>query len=293
MTHLTLEVRIGRHQLQAMLDSGAQGNFISPRVVNQCRLHWRKKERPYQLNTVEGGSVAYGDGTVSNETTPLLMVCQDQEELVTLDITDIADHDMILGIPWLKKHNPRIDWITGQLYWTTSVQDSRQSASAERDSASEQRPRHGPSSEPTTSSDLATEQRPRHGPSSKPPGSSTQDRVLAYGSSATFTKRMTPEESERIKSVPTEYWRYNKLFEERTGEDALPEHTQWDHEIPLEPGTQPRFHKVYPLNELQRRELKEYVQKALRKGHIRPSTSPAGHPILFVPKKNGELRMCV
>ncbi|MDB5910846.1 MAG: pol protein, partial [Massilia sp.] len=104
---------------------------------------------------------------------------------------------------------------------------------------------------------------------------------------------MTPEESERMRSVPTEYWRYDKLFEERTGEDALPEHTRWDHEIPLEPGTQPRFHKVYPLNELQRRELKEYVQKALRKGHIRPSTSPAGHPILFVPKKNGELRMCV
>jgi hypothetical protein len=96
-----------------------------------------------------------------------------------------------------------------------------------------------------------------------------------------------------MRSVPTEYWRYDKLFEERTGEDALPEHTRWDHEIPLEPGTQPRFHKVYPLNELQRRELKEYVQKALRKGHIRPSTSPAGHPILFVPKKNGELRMCV
>ncbi|EXX77699.1 gag-pol fusion protein [Rhizophagus irregularis DAOM 197198w] len=31
----------------------------------------------------------------------------------------------------------------------------------------------------------------------------------------------------------------------------------------------------------------------LRKGYIRPSESPAGHPILWVPKKNGKLRPCI
>ena len=30
-----------------------------------------------------------------------------------------------------------------------------------------------------------------------------------------------------------------------------------------------------------------------RKGYIRPSTSPAEYPILFVPKKDGRLRLCV
>jgi hypothetical protein len=51
--------------------------------------------------------------------------------------------------------------------------------------------------------------------------------------------------------------------------------------------------RVYPLNEEQRATLKEYIRDELKKGHIRPSTSPAGYPILFVPKKNGKLRLCV
>ena len=116
-THMTLEVKIGRHKLHAMIDSGAQGNFISPRVVNDLRLHWRYKQRPYRLNTVEGDSVSYGAGTIDKETTPFLMVCHGKREWITLDVADIAHHDIILGIVWLRKHNPRIDWITGQLLW--------------------------------------------------------------------------------------------------------------------------------------------------------------------------------
>ena len=39
--------------------------------------------------------------------------------------------------------------------------------------------------------------------------------------------------------------------------------------------------------------LREKLDKDLKKGYIRPSTSLAGFPILFVLKKNGLLRMCV
>ncbi|KAF4476546.1 Transposon Tf2-9 polyprotein [Colletotrichum fructicola Nara gc5] len=39
--------------------------------------------------------------------------------------------------------------------------------------------------------------------------------------------------------------------------------------------------------------LDQYLEENLKKGYIRPSTSPAGSPILFVPKKNGKLRLCV
>ena len=54
-----------------------------------------------------------------------------------------------------------------------------------------------------------------------------------------------------------------------------------------------KFFKVYHTNELQDRELKRYLKANLKIGHIRPSTSPAGYPVLFVPKKDGKLRMCV
>ena len=37
----------------------------------------------------------------------------------------------------------------------------------------------------------------------------------------------------------------------------------------------------------------EQIKALLEKGHIEPSSSPYGAPILFIQKKDGSLRMCV
>ena len=92
--------------------------------------------------------------------------------------------------------------------------------------------------------------------------------------------------------MPEEYLQYNKLFQEEL-DTGLPEYSQWDHEIPLQEGIQPKLHKVYRLNPEQRQALKDYIEENLRKGHIRASTSPAGYPILFIPKKNGKLQLYI
>ena len=39
--------------------------------------------------------------------------------------------------------------------------------------------------------------------------------------------------------------------------------------------------------------MKEFLEENLEKGFIRESKSPAGAPILFAPKKDGSLRLCV
>jgi len=39
--------------------------------------------------------------------------------------------------------------------------------------------------------------------------------------------------------------------------------------------------------------LKEYIDENLAKGLIRKSESPPGYSVLFVPKKSGELRLCM
>ena len=39
--------------------------------------------------------------------------------------------------------------------------------------------------------------------------------------------------------------------------------------------------------------LDDYIKDALTKGWIHKSQSPAGTPILFVPKKSGELHLCI
>jgi hypothetical protein len=47
------------------------------------------------------------------------------------------------------------------------------------------------------------------------------------------------------------------------------------------------------MNHEELKELKVQLEELLAKGHIKPSKSPYGAPVLFVHKKDGTLRMCV
>jgi hypothetical protein len=84
-----------------------------------------------------------------------------------------------------------------------------------------------------------------------------------------------------------------RTFKIPTDKDALPKFNEFTHEIPLKDGTAPKFMPVYACTQEELEALREYIEENLRRGYIRPSRSPAGHPILFVPKKNGKLRICV
>ncbi|GBG86244.1 hypothetical protein CBR_g41237 [Chara braunii] len=50
---------------------------------------------------------------------------------------------------------------------------------------------------------------------------------------------------------------------------------------------------VYRMSPRELEELRKQLDELLEKGWIRPSSSPFGAPVLFVPKKDGELRMCI
>jgi hypothetical protein len=63
--------------------------------------------------------------------------------------------------------------------------------------------------------------------------------------------------------------------------------------IELVPGTTPIFKRPYRMDANQLAELKEQLQELLDQGYIRPSASPWGAPIIFVPKKDGTQRICV
>ena len=75
--------------------------------------------------------------------------------------------------------------------------------------------------------------------------------------------------------------------------DTLPEHHGGDHAIELEEGATVPYGPLYNLSPKELEVLREYLSTAQRLGWIRESTSPAGAPILFVPKKDGTLRLCV
>jgi hypothetical protein len=75
--------------------------------------------------------------------------------------------------------------------------------------------------------------------------------------------------------------------------DNLPEHSGFDHHINLRPGTKPPFGLLYPCWESELKTIREFLNKALACSKITRSNSSATAPILFVPKANGKLRICV
>ena len=65
------------------------------------------------------------------------------------------------------------------------------------------------------------------------------------------------------------------------------------HEIRTKEGAKPPSRPPYRLGPAEQDEMEEQVKDLLAQGFIRPSASPYGAPILFVPKKDGRWRMCI
>ena len=93
-------------------------------------------------------------------------------------------------------------------------------------------------------------------------------------------------------NIPREYNKYFHLFSEKTTA-KLPPHRNFDHAIDITEGKQPPFGPIYSLSQKELEVLREYMDRMIVQGKIQPSKCPAGAPILFVPKPNGKLRLCV
>jgi hypothetical protein len=74
---------------------------------------------------------------------------------------------------------------------------------------------------------------------------------------------------------------------------SMPPNREIEFVIELVPGTAPIFKRPYIMAANQLAELKEQLQELLDKGYIRPSASPWGAPVIFVPEKDGTRRTCV
>ena len=83
------------------------------------------------------------------------------------------------------------------------------------------------------------------------------------------------------------------MFREKKSAKALSKHQSWNHEIRLESEKQFTFELIYILSSKELKELQKYLKRNKRKEFIRKSQLFAGHSILFVSKKDEELRLCV
>ena len=178
-------------------------------------------------------------------------------------------YDIILGKPWLAKHNPQIDWrnnlitfkfhngshVTWKANGSCKKKELNGMCSAKKICSLLRKQRVAERSFMLVIRDA------HHDSQSKSQGS---DFILEYAD-----------------VFPTELPK------------RLPPHRHIEHDIILKEGSSPSFQYPYRMSPTQKAEVEKVVKELLDLGYIRPSMSPWGAPVLFAPKSDGTLRFCI
>ncbi|KAL8104423.1 hypothetical protein AgCh_028583 [Apium graveolens] len=100
----------------------------------------------------------------------------------------------------------------------------------------------------------------------------------------------TQKEVPNIQNIPIVN-EFEDVFPENL--PGLPPDREIEFAIELAPGMAPVSKAPYRLAPVEMKELASQLQELLDNGMIRPSVSPWGAPVLFVKKKDGNMRLCI
>ena len=95
---LKLSVELNGKRMQALVDSGADANYISARAMEEAGLQPLRKQEAYPLHGATGQSLQ-GETNITHEVTRVTLRIQDHQEKIDLDVLGLAIHDVILGLP--------------------------------------------------------------------------------------------------------------------------------------------------------------------------------------------------
>ncbi|CAG8981637.1 hypothetical protein HYALB_00013707, partial [Hymenoscyphus albidus] len=85
------------------------GNFLSPDAAGRLNVPV-KKTIPYQLTVVDGTEIGYQNGIIDHSTIPTKTNIEGHCSDTQFDIVEMGSKEAILGMPWIREHNPDIDW---------------------------------------------------------------------------------------------------------------------------------------------------------------------------------------
>jgi len=98
--------------VEALLDSGATGLIMSSEFAKKQGFKLKKLERPIQVRNVDGSFNK--EGPIEN-TVEVNIYYQGHRKRTEIDVIGGQKWKVILGMPWLARHNPEIDWRTGEV----------------------------------------------------------------------------------------------------------------------------------------------------------------------------------
>lgn len=112
---LLLMVRVSPYHsvaVQALVDSGAEGNYMDERFAQEHYVELYEKPYPQAIQTVDGSLI--GNEPIWLYTEPLMCIQQNHYEYIEFDIVPSPHFSVVLGIKWLRTHAPDVDWTRGR-----------------------------------------------------------------------------------------------------------------------------------------------------------------------------------
>ena len=97
----------GKTDAKALLDSGAEGVYINAKYVEKHQLPLQDLKMPIYPRNIDG--TPNRNGAILHAAILRMEMGDDHREQVMFLVTDTGNHDILLGMDWLKAHNPNID----------------------------------------------------------------------------------------------------------------------------------------------------------------------------------------
>jgi gag-polyprotein putative aspartyl protease len=99
-------------KVRALVDCGASTLFISPRLVKREKIPTKPLKKSIELRNVDLSPNKIGRVTHKVECGLKVNRHHTNE---TLLVAEIGEDDVIIGVDWLRRHNPDIDWRKGTI----------------------------------------------------------------------------------------------------------------------------------------------------------------------------------
>jgi hypothetical protein len=279
-----------------MLDSGAEGKrFIDQDWARENGLTLLPLKNPIQLEGFDGQEAK--SGPITHYVQTHIRINDHREKEACFLATQLAHYPIVLGLPWLKVHDPCIRFAEHTVEFNSDF--CRKNCNIPQRSA-KIRALH----------EIPVKTRPRSLPA-RPAGLEKRDiAAVSLAACAAYARRnyrmfaittedieaalnlKTTTEPDPASILPEEFRDFAEVFSPKEA-DRLPPHRPYDHKIVLQEDKPLPFGPLYPMSRNELEVLKDWIGDNLKKGFIRPSSSPAASPVLFVKKPDGGLRFCV
>jgi len=98
--------------INAMIDSGATEDFIDKGFCSKYNIRTTQAKTIREVYLADGRPSAMGPIT---HTAKVPMDIGSHRDLAIFQVAKLPNHEVIVGMPWLKQHSPRIDWGQGKI----------------------------------------------------------------------------------------------------------------------------------------------------------------------------------